>query len=135
MSRRKLPSVTLTKRVSTSGSNGALGSVTPTGAQRRSSMPTNKVILLVQATVKPEHRDLIVAAANENLPQTLAEAGVESFYQTVQQDDPDTVVFFEVFKSETAHDLHMQQEYTKKVCKRWRADWPVPPVVTRLIEL
>lgn len=98
-------------------------------------MPENKVILLVEAAVKPEHRDLIVAAANENLPLTVAEPGVEAFYQTVRQDDPNRLVFFEVFCSEAAHDLHMQQEYTKRVFKALEGRLAAPPTVTRLIEL
>jgi quinol monooxygenase YgiN len=98
-------------------------------------MPENKVILLVEATVKPEHRDRIVAAANENLPLTVAESGVEAFYQTVRRDDPNRLVFFEVFRSEAAHDLHMQQEYTKKVFRALEGRLAAPPTVTRLIEL
>ncbi|GAA3766119.1 putative quinol monooxygenase [Terriglobus aquaticus] len=98
-------------------------------------MPENKVILLVEATVKPEYRDLIVAAANENLPLTIAEPGVEVFYQTVRQDDPNRLVFFEVFRSEAAHDFHMQQEYTKKVFKALEGRLAAPPTMTRLTEL
>lgn len=98
-------------------------------------MPENKVILLVEATIKPEHRDLIVAAANENLPLTVAEPGVEVFYQTVRQDDPDRLVFFEVFRSEAAHDFHMQQEYTKKVFNALEGRLAAPPTITRLTEL
>jgi|SRR6187402_785421 len=98
-------------------------------------MPERKVILLVEATVKPEHRDLIVAAANQNLPLTIAEPGVEVFYQTVHQDDPNRLVFFEVFRSEAAHDFHMQQEYTKKVFNALEGRLAAPPTVTRLTEL
>ena len=98
-------------------------------------MPENKVILLVEATVKPEHRELILAAANENLPLTAAEAGVEVFYQTVRQDNPNRLVFFEVFRSEAAHDFHMQQEYTTKVFKALQGRLAAPPTITRLTEL
>ena len=98
-------------------------------------MPENKVILLVEATIKPEHRDLIVVAANENLPLTVAEPGVEVFYQTVRQDDPNRLVFFEVFCSEAAHDFHMQQEYTKKVFNALEERLAAPPTITRLTEL
>ena len=98
-------------------------------------MSAHKVILLVEATVKPEHRDGIVAAANENLPLTVAEPGVEVFYQTARLDNPNTLVFFEVFRSEAAHDLHMQQEYTKKVFQALEGRLAAPPTVTRLIEL
>ena len=106
--------------------------MTPHGKE---TMSANKVILLVQATVQPEHRDVIVAAANENLPLTVAEPGVEVFYQTVQQDNPNTLVFFEVFRSEAAHDFHMQQEYTKKVFQALEGRLAAPPIVTRLTEL
>ncbi|WP_396272855.1 putative quinol monooxygenase [Granulicella arctica] len=98
-------------------------------------MPAHKVVLLVEAKIKPEHRELILAVAADNLPLTRAEPGVEAFYQTARQDDPNTLVFFEVFESESAHDLHMQEEYTKKVFQTLEGRLSAPPVVTRLIEL
>jgi quinol monooxygenase YgiN len=98
-------------------------------------MSADKVILLVEARVKPEHRGLIVDAANDNLPSTRAEEGVEVFYQTVRQDNPNTLVFFEVFRSEAAHDHHMQQEYTKQIFQALEGRLAAPPTITRLTEL
>ncbi|ACU59559.1 nitroreductase [Chitinophaga pinensis DSM 2588] len=39
--------------------------------------------------------------------------GVEVFYQTVKQDDPNTLVFFEVFKSQQALKDHLAADYTQ----------------------
>ena len=98
-------------------------------------MPIEKVILLVEAKVKPEYRATVVAAAQENLPLTLAEPGVEAFYQTVRDDDPNRLVFFEVFRSKDAHDLHMEEEYTKKVFRTLEGRLSAPPVITKLVAL
>jgi quinol monooxygenase YgiN len=77
-------------------------------------MPNDKLILLIHAKVLPEHRTELLQALRETLPLTRAEAGVELLYPTTRKDDPNTLVFFEVFSSQDAHDFHMQQEYTKR---------------------
>ena len=108
---------------------------TSTFATTAGSKPGGKIILLVEARVKPEHRDTILAASKENLPLTLAEPGVQAFYQTVRHDDPNVLVFFEVFASKAAHDFHLEQNYTKEVFNAMQAGLAEPPKVTHLAEL
>jgi quinol monooxygenase YgiN len=43
-----------------------------------------------------------------------AEPGVEAFYVAARKDDPNTIVFYEVYKSQAAQDFHLQQDFTKK---------------------
>ena len=43
-----------------------------------------------------------------------AEQGVEAFYLTARQDDPNAFVFYEIYKSKAAQDFHLQQDFTKK---------------------
>lgn len=98
-------------------------------------MSASKLILLVEVTIKPEYRETIVSAAAENLPFTLAESGVVAFYQTTRQDNPNTLVFFEIFESEAAHDFHMQQAYTVKFFQSLKGRLVAPPAITRLTNL
>lgn len=76
-------------------------------------MRNNKVIILVEIPVSAEHVDAVIALSDATLGPTLAEPGCEIFYQTRKKDEPNTLVFFEVFKSKEALDLHMQAPYTK----------------------
>jgi quinol monooxygenase YgiN len=39
---------------------------------------------------------------------------VEAFYIAARKDDPNTFVFYEVYRSQTAQDFHLQQDFTKK---------------------
>ena len=98
-------------------------------------MSNDKLILLVQAKVLPEHRADLLQALRETLPLTRAETGVELLYPTARKDDPNTLVFFEVFSSQDAHDFHMQQEYTKRFFARFEDGLVGEPVVTNLSEL
>jgi quinol monooxygenase YgiN len=98
-------------------------------------MPNDKLILLIQAKVLPEHRAELLQALRETLPLTRAEAGVELLYPTTRKDDPNTLVFFEVFSSQDAHDFHMQQEYTKRFFATFEGGLAGEPVVTNLSEL
>ena len=98
-------------------------------------MPNDKLILLIQAKVLPEHRAELLQALRETLPLTRAETGVELLYPTTRKDDPNTLVFFEVFSSQDAHDLHMQQEYTKRFFATFEGRLAGEPVITNLSEL
>jgi len=98
-------------------------------------MPKEKLILLIEAKVLPEHRDQLLQALREALPLTRAEAGVEFLYPTTRKDDPNTLVFFEIFSSQGAHDFHMQQEYTKRFFATFEGRVAGEPVVTNLSEL
>jgi quinol monooxygenase YgiN len=98
-------------------------------------MRNDKVVLLIQAKVLPEHRAELLQALRETLPLTRAETGVEGLYPTTRKDDPNTLVFFEVFSSQDAHDFHMQQEYTKRFFAMFEGGLVGEPVVTNLSEL
>jgi quinol monooxygenase YgiN len=98
-------------------------------------MPSDKLILLIQAKVLPERRAELLQTVRETLPLTRAETGVELLYPTTRKDDPNTLVFFEVFSSQDAYDSHMQQEYTKSFFATIQGGLVGEPVVTNLSEL
>jgi quinol monooxygenase YgiN len=77
-------------------------------------MPNEKVIMLIEAKIQPARRAELLEAARTYLPLVRAEPGVEAFYLTARQDDPNTFVFYEIYKSKAAQDFHLQQEFTKK---------------------
>ena len=98
-------------------------------------MPNEKLILLFQAKVPPQHRTEILEAARQYLPLVRAEPGVEAFYQTAREDDRNTLVFFEVYSSQAAHDFHLQQEYTKNFLATLKSKLAEELVRTKLFEL
>ena len=77
-------------------------------------MPNEKVIMLIEAKIQPGRRAELAEAARQYLPLVRAEAGVEAFYIAARKDDPNTFVFYEVYRSQTAQDFHLQQDFTKK---------------------
>ena len=77
-------------------------------------MTNEKVIMLIEARIHPQRRTELVEAARQYLPLVRAEAGVEAFYITVRKDDPNTFIFYEIYKSQAAQDFHLQQDFTKK---------------------
>ena len=77
-------------------------------------MTNETVILLIEAKIQPQRRTELVEAARQYLPLVRAEPGVEAFYVTAQKDDPNTFVFYEVYRSHAAQDFHLQQNFTKK---------------------
>jgi len=77
-------------------------------------MTNEKVIMLIEAKIQPERRTELVGAVGEYLPLVRAEPGVEAFYVTTRKDDPNTLVFYEIYKSQAAQDFHLQQDFTKK---------------------
>lgn len=95
-------------------------------------MNDQKYILLVQAQVLPEHRQKVLSAAKASLPLTLAEPGCEAMFQTFNADQPNQLVFFEVFRSEEAHALHMAQSHTQTFFSTIEGLFASPPVFTRL---
>ncbi len=76
-------------------------------------MSDSKIILLVEVPVKADSLEDVRALCARTLVPTLAESGCEAFYQTSKPDDPTTLVFFEVFVSQQALDLHLAALYTK----------------------
>jgi len=82
--------------------------------KEQSQMTNEKVIMLIEAKIQPQRRAEVVEAARQYLPLVRAEPGVEAFYLTVRKDDPNTFVFYEIYKSQAAQDSHLQQDFTKK---------------------
>src|SRR5215467_11992580 len=68
--------------------------------KEQSSMTNEKVIMLIEAKIKPQHRAELIEALHEYLPLVRAERGVEAFYVTARKDDPNTFVFYEIYKSQ-----------------------------------
>lgn len=98
-------------------------------------MANTKVIVLAEIPVKPEHLETVKALSAATLVPTLKEAGVEVFYQTVKHDDPHTLVFFEVFKSQEALEDHLAADYTKTFFAGVKDKVAGKPVSTILKEL
>ena len=68
-----------------------------------------------EATVGQRNgRDEVLHAALENKVPTRAEEGVEAYYQTTREDDPNTILFFAVFSSQAGYDAHVQTEHAKR---------------------
>ena len=98
-------------------------------------MKNEKVIMLIEAKVQPQHRAELVAAARQYLPLVRAEPGVEAFYLTVQKEDPDTFVFYEIYRSQAAQDFHLQQDFTNKFLAALKSAQAGERVRTNLVEL
>jgi quinol monooxygenase YgiN len=82
--------------------------------EEHSKMTNEKVIMLIEAKIQPQHRAELLDAARQYVPLVRAEPGVEAFYIAARKDDPNTIVFYEVYKSQAAQDFHLQQDFTKK---------------------
>lgn len=98
-------------------------------------MTDAKVIMLIEAKIQPQHRAELLEAARQYLPLVRAEAGVEAFYITARKDDPNTIVFYEIYKSQAAQDLHLQQDFTKKFLTTLKSAQAGDRVRTNLVEL
>ena len=48
--------------------------------------------------------------ANHNLPLVRSEPGVEAFYLTARQDDPNTLVFYEIYRSQASQEFHLDRK-------------------------
>jgi len=97
-------------------------------------MTGEKVIMLIEAKVQPERRAELIGALREYLPLVRAEPGVEAFYVTSRKDDPNTFVFYEVYKSQAAQDFHLQQDFTKKFLTILKSSQAGDRVRTNLVE-
>lgn len=101
----------------------------------QSNMTNEKVIMLIEAKIAPQHREELLDAARQYLPLVRGEAGVEAFYIATRKDDPDTIVFYEVYKSQAAQDFHLQQDFTKKFLATLKSAQVGDRVRTNLVEL
>jgi len=103
--------------------------------KEQSHMPNEKLIMLIEAKIQPQHRAEFIEAARQYLPLVRAEPGVEAFYITARKDDPNTVVFYEVYRSQAAQDFHLQQDFTKKFLATLKSAQAADRVRTNLVEL
>ena len=98
-------------------------------------MTDGKVIMLIEAKIQSQRRAELLDAAHEYLPLVRAEQGVEAFYITARKDDPNTIVFYEIYRSQAAQDLHLQQDFTKKFLSTLKSAQVGDRVRTNLVEL
>ena len=98
-------------------------------------MTKEKVIMLIEAKIQPQLRAELVEAARQYLPLVRAESGVDAFYLTAREDDPNTFVFYEIYKSKAAQDFHLQQDFTKKFLARLKSAQVGDRTRTNLVEL
>jgi quinol monooxygenase YgiN len=110
---------------------------TPASENRKehSNMTNEKVIMLIEAKIQPQRRAELVEAARQYLPQVRAEPGVEAFYLTTPKDDPNTFIFYEIYKSQAAQDFHLQQDFTKKFLATLKSAQAGDRVRRNLVEL
>jgi quinol monooxygenase YgiN len=98
-------------------------------------MTSEKVIMLIEARIQPQRRAEVVDAVQQYLPLVRAESGVEAFYVAARKDEPDTFVFYEIYRSKAAQDFHLQQDFTKKFLATLNSAQIGDRVRTNLIEL
>lgn len=103
--------------------------------EEQSNMTTEKVIMLIEAKIQPQRRAELLDAARQYLPLVRAEPGVEAFYIMARKDDPNTIVFYEIYKSQAAQDFHLQQDFTKKFLTTLKSTQVGDRVRTNLVEL
>ena len=108
---------------------------TKTNREEQSNMTNEKVIMLIEAKIQPQRRAALVEAVGEYLPLVRAEPGVEGFYVTSRKDDPNTLVFYEIYKSQAAQDFHLHQDFTKKFLATLSSAQAGDRVRTNLVEL
>jgi quinol monooxygenase YgiN len=109
---------------------------TPDGERReQSSMSNMKVIMLIEAKIQPQRRAELIEAAQQYIPLVRAEPGVEAFYLSTRQDDPNTFVFYEVYRSQAAQDFHLQQDFTKRFLATLKNAQAADRVRTRLVDV
>ena len=98
-------------------------------------MTDDKIIMLIEAKIQPQRRAELIEALREYLPLVRAEPGMEAFYVTARDNDPNTFVFFEVYKTKAAQDFHLQQDFTKKFLTTLKSAQAADRVRTNLVEL
>lgn len=101
----------------------------------QSHMTNEKVIMLIEAKIDPQRRTELLDAARQYLPLVHGELGVEAFYISARKDDPNTIVFYEVYKSQAAQDFHLQQDFTKKFLAVLKSAQVGDRMRTNLVEL
>jgi quinol monooxygenase YgiN len=103
--------------------------------EAQSNMTNEKVIMLIEAKIQPQRRAELLDAARQYLPLVRAEPGVEAFYITARKDDPNTIVFYEIYRSQAAQDFHLQQDFTRKFLTTLKSAQVGDRVRANLVEL
>ena len=103
--------------------------------EEQSNMTNEKVIMLIEAKIQPQRRAELLGAISQYVPLVRAEPGVEAFYVTARKDDPNTFVFYEIYRSQTAQDFHLQQNFTKKFLATLKSAQIGDRVRVNLVEL
>ena len=98
-------------------------------------MTNPKVTMLIEAKIQPQLRDELIKAARQCLPLVRAEPGVEAFYLSARPDDPNALVFYKVYKSQAAQDLHLRREFTKTFLATLKSAQASDRVRTKLVEV
>jgi quinol monooxygenase YgiN len=117
------------------GAEQAMNTPANENREEQFNMTNEKVIMLIQAKIEPQRRAEVVEAARQYLPLVRAEPGVEAFYVTARKDDPNTFVFYEIYRSQAAQDFHLQQDFTKKFLATLKSAQVGDRVRTNLVEL
>jgi quinol monooxygenase YgiN len=117
------------------GAQQAVNAAANENREEHSNMTNEKVIMLIEAKIQPQRRAELVEAARQYLPLVRAEPGVEAFYITARKDDPNTFVFYEIYRSQAAQDFHLQQDFTKKFLATLKSAQAGDRVRTNLVEL
>jgi quinol monooxygenase YgiN len=91
--------------------------------------------MLIEAKIQPQRRAELIEALREYLPLVRAEAGVLTFHVNERNDDPNTFVFYEIYKSQAAQDFHLQQDFTKKFLATLKSAQAADRVRTNLAEV
>ncbi len=68
----------------------------------------SNLVLVVNVKIKPGHADALIPAMLENATQSALEETCYQFDVIVSQDDPNTFMFYEVYKDEQALADHRQ---------------------------
>lgn len=77
-------------------------------------MKDERIIIHVELTVQPKYTPEVKAVAKASWLETIKEPGCEYFMQTENKDDPNTLIFFEVFTSKATHESHLQTDHAKR---------------------
>jgi len=124
-------------------SGWALHSLSPSQAgnapagegKEQPNMSNMRVIMLIEAKIQPQRRAELIEAAQQYIPLVRAEPGVEAFYLSTRQDDPNALVFYEVYRSQAAQDFHLQQDFTKRFLATLKNAQAADRVRTRLVDI
>jgi quinol monooxygenase YgiN len=111
------------------------GNMPAAETKEQSNVSNTKVIMLIEAKIQPQRRTELIEAAQQYIPLVRAEPGVEAFYLSTRQDNPNTFIFYEVYKSQAAQDSHLQQDFTKKFLALLKNAQVADRVRTRLVDV